>query len=218
MADRERGKLIFAHQEWLGFVQPVGLVVAPTVMVDAQVVPDRNVSGRQRDFRALLEEDGEGATVRWRAPDLRRVFTDWLGWEDGDLVSASDHRETLEIALPELQVMLAPTWAVPGDRDADAEWTMLVRREDEGADFDQPPDDAGWNASRHARFERLLRETGVPTGLLCTDERIRLVHAPQGESSGHITFDVSVRVPGDEDWVIRLSAFSHRGDGCASTD
>ena len=35
MADRERRNLIFAHQEWLGFVQPVGLVVAPTVMVDA---------------------------------------------------------------------------------------------------------------------------------------------------------------------------------------
>ena len=67
---------------------------------------------------------------------------------------------------------------------------MLVRVEHQGANFDRPPDDgAGWNASRHARFERLLRETGVPTGLLCTDERIRLVHAPRGESSGHITFE-----------------------------
>ena len=28
MADRERRRLIFAHQEWLGFVQPVGLVVS----------------------------------------------------------------------------------------------------------------------------------------------------------------------------------------------
>ena len=190
MADRERRSLIFAHQEWLGFVQPVGLLVAPTVMVDAQVVPDRNISGRQRGFRELLEEDGTGATTRWRAPDLRRVFMDWLGWEDDDLVNGASHRETLEISLPELQVVLAPTWAVPNDQDADPAWRMLVRVEDEGADFDQPPDDgAGWNASRHARFERLLRETGVPTGLLCTDEQIRLIHAPRGESSGHITFD-----------------------------
>ena len=189
MADRQRRNLIFAHQEWLGFVQPVGLVVAPTVMVDAQVVPDRNISGRQRDFRELLEEGGTGATVCWRAPDLRRVFVDWLGWEDDDLVNAASHRETLEISLPELQVVLAPTWAVPGDQDTEPAWTMLVQVEDGGADFDQPPDDgAGWNASRHARFERLLRETGVPTGLLCTDEQIRLIHAPRGESSGHITF------------------------------
>ncbi len=192
MADRERRSLIFAHQEWLGFVQPVGLVVAPTVMVDAQVVPDRNVSGRQRDFRELLEEDGNGATARWRAPDLRRVFLDWLGWEDDDLVNAASHRETIEISLPELQVVLAPTWAVPGEQQAnsDTEWTMLVRVEDGGADLDRPPDDgAGWNATRHARFERLLRETGVPIGLLCTDERIRLIHAPKGESSGHVTFE-----------------------------
>ena len=54
MADREHRNLILAHQEWLGFVQPVGVLVVPTVMVDAQVVPDRNVSGRQREFQALL--------------------------------------------------------------------------------------------------------------------------------------------------------------------
>ena len=192
MADRERRGLIFAHQEWLGFVQPIGLVVAPTVMVDAQVVPDRNVSGRQRDFRELLEEDGNGATARWRAPNLRRVFLDWLGWEDDDLVNAASHRETFEISLPELQVVLAPTWAVPGNQhtNSDTKWTMLVRVEDGGADLDRPPDDgAGWNATRHARFERLLRETGVPIGLLCSDERIRLIHAPKGESSGHVTFE-----------------------------
>ena len=115
MADRERQRLIFAHQEWLGFVQPVGLVVSPPVMVDAQVVPDRNVSGRQREFIALLERDDTGATARWRAPDLRRVFLDWLGWGEADLADADTDRERLEIALPELHAVLAPTWAVPAD-------------------------------------------------------------------------------------------------------
>ena len=192
MADRQRRNLIFAHQEWLGFVQPVGLVVSPSVMVDAQVVPDRNISGRQREFTGLLVEDGEGATPRWRAPDLRRIFTDFLDWEEADLVAASAHRDELEIALPELQVVLSPTWAVPADDDMETTWTMLVRVEKSGADFDKPPDDSsGWNATRNARFERLLRETGIPLGLLCTDERIRLIHAPGGESSGHLTFEFS---------------------------
>ena len=192
--DRERRNAVFAHQEWLGFVQPVGLVVAPAVMAGAQVVPDRNVSGRQREFRELLEEtaDGERGAARWRAPDLRRLFTGWLGWEDSDLADAAAHRDALEIALPELRAVLSPTWAVPADDDADGEWTMLVRVEADGADLDGSPDDpGGWNATRHARFERLLRETGVSTGLLCTDERIRLVHAPKGESSGHLTFGFS---------------------------
>ena len=203
MADRERRSLIFAHQEWLGFVQPMGLVVAPTVMVDAQIVPDRNIAGRQRAFRALFNPNDEATEVTglaegratYRTPGPRgsfpdRVFRDWLGWEDGDLVDAGVHRETLEVSLPELQVVLAPTWAVPADEDGNAEWALLVRVEDGSADLDRAPDDgAGWNASRHARFERLLRETGVPTGLLCTDEQVRLIHAPEGESSGHITFE-----------------------------
>ena len=192
MADRERGNLIFAHQEWLGFIQPVGLVVSPSVMVDAQVVPDRNISARQREFRELLDEDRSGATARWHMSDVRRIFVDWLGWENDDLVDASHHRETLEIALPELQVVLSPTWAVTGDEDTDSAWTMLVRVEESSVDLDRPPDDgAGWNATRHARFERLLRETGVPIGLLCTNERIRLIYSPKGESSGHITFEFS---------------------------
>ena len=190
--DRTRSNLIFAHQEWLGFVQPVGLLLSPIVMVDAQVVPDRNISGRQREFRELLEEDGSGATARWFASDIRRVFLDYLGWEEGDLLDASGHRDALEIALPELQVVLSSTWAVPADENTDSAWTMLVRVEDRSADLDKPPDDgAGWNATRHARFERLLRETGVPIGLLCTHERIRLIHAPKGESSGYVTFEFS---------------------------
>ena len=267
MADRERRRLIFAHQEWLGFVQPVGLVVSPPVMVDAQVVPDRNVSGRQREFTALLERDDTGATTHWRAPDIRRVFLDWLGWDETDLVDADADRERLEIALPELQAVLAPTWAVPVDGGADggmdtgaggsehgsagggtgadadggtdtgagdrengsagagtagsvdgsagdgaghdtdggadgntdigtdydkaARWSMLIRVEPDGADLDAPPEDAAWNASRHERFVRLLSETGVPAGLLCTDDRIRLIYAPGGETPGYLTFDFS---------------------------
>ena len=192
MRDRLRQNLIFTHQEWIGFVQPVGLVVAPTVMVDAQVVPDRNVSGRQRDFRELLEEEGSGVTARWRTPDLRRLFLDYLCWEDGDLVDATLHREQLEIALPELQVVLSPTWAVPAVDGANDEWMMLVRVEETDVDLDKPPDgEDGWNATRHARFERLLRETGIPVGLLSNGACLRLIYAPKGESSGHITFDFS---------------------------
>ena len=192
MADRVRENLIFAHQEWIGFVQPVGLVVAPTVMVDAQVVPDRNISGRQRDFCELLEEEeGSGKTTRWRAPDLQKIFLKYLEWEEGDLEDSEAYPEELEISLPELEVVLSPTWAVPSE-DSDDEWMMLIRVEEGSANFDKPPDDTNtWNATRHARFERLLRETGIPIGLLCNDECIRLVYAPGGESSGHITFNFS---------------------------
>ena len=191
MPDRARQSIIFAHQEWLGFVQPVGLVVAPTVMVEAQVVPDRNMVPRQREFSALLEVNGSGTTMRHRAPDLKRIFLDWLGWETGDLVDADEHRDELERALPELQVVLSATWAVPSQVTSGPPWMMLIRVEDDGTDLDKPPDEDGWNASLHSRFERLLRETGIPIGLLCNDRCIRLIYAPPGESSGHISFDFS---------------------------
>ena len=192
MVDRLRQSLIFAHQEWIGFVQPVGLVVAPTVMVDAQVVPDRNISGRQREFRDLLQEAESGVTARWSVRDLRQLFVNWLGWEEGDLVDVDNHREELEISLPELQVVLSATWAVPELDESDARWMMLIRVEEPGTDLDNSPELKGtWNATRHERFERLLRETGIPMGILCNDERIRLIYAPKGESSGHITFDFS---------------------------
>ena len=190
MADRTRQNLIFAHQEWLGFVQPVGLVVAPAVMVDAQVLPDRNLSGRRREFRALLEEEDGIATTR-RTKDLRNLFTEFLGWQERDFVDASEHRDTLERALPELHVVLSATWAVPTLGESDGDWMMLIQ-EEPGADLDKPPEGQdGWNASRHERFERLLRETAIPIGLLCNAERVRLIYAPKGESSGYLAFDFS---------------------------
>ena len=67
MVDRQHQNQIYSHQEWMGFVQPVGLVVSPTVMVNAQVVPDHNMSGRQREFKELLEETGRGAASKWKS-------------------------------------------------------------------------------------------------------------------------------------------------------
>ena len=76
----------------MGFVQPVGLVVAPTVLVAAQVFPDENIAPRQREFRQLLEESGRGPTARWRASDVRKVFLEWLGWSEGDLIDSETER------------------------------------------------------------------------------------------------------------------------------
>ena len=175
----------------MGFVQPIGLVVAPTVMASAQVIPDRNFAARQRAFVDLLEVDHSGSTIRYRAPDVQRILLDWLGWDAEDLADATEH-DDLEVAIPEMQVVLSATWAVATGGSSETEWMMLIRREDAGADLDKPANDEdGWSASRHSRFERLLRETGIPIGLLCNDRCLRLIHAPSGESSGHITFDFS---------------------------
>ncbi len=46
-------------------------------------------------------------------------------------------------------------------------------------------------ASAHGRMERLLRETGVPAGLLFNGRALRLLSAPRGESSGWLDFRVA---------------------------
>jgi N-6 DNA Methylase len=48
----------------------------------------------------------------------------------------------------------------------------------------------GWEATPHQQLERLLRETGVSTGLLLTDGELRVIHAPRGETSGWLKFPI----------------------------
>jgi hypothetical protein len=71
---------------------------------------------------------------------------------------------------------------------------MLIHRVKLGLDLDEIPEtdskDHRWQASPQSRFERLLRETCVPIGLLSNGTHLRLVYAPRGETLGHLTFHV----------------------------
>ena len=128
-----------AHRDWLGYLQPVGVVVSPPALIAAQAILNRNVAPEQQRFLALVEP------VRVNGSTLA--------------------------ALPDFPVQTVAT----------------------GTDLDtvEPRTGRHWQASAQARFERLLRETGVPTGLLCNGTHLRLVHAARGETSGHVTFPVA---------------------------
>ena len=68
-----------------------------------------------------------------------------------------------------------------------------------GLDLDAPEDRTGpWRYPPTAKFERLLRASGVPVGLLSNGRDLRLVYAPAGESTSHLTFrgDVMQRPEG----------------------
>jgi hypothetical protein len=168
------------HLDWLGYIQPVGLVVSPTALLHAQYVLPPRLARLQEDFQALP----------LHPLDLPTLVRELLEWEPQDLVDARDIA-ALHIHLPSWTDVLAPTWAVP---KAEGEgWQMLVQREPDGTDLDQrPTHGSGWRESPQLRFERLLRETGVFVGLLVNHDSLRLVYAPpQGESSGHLTFRVN---------------------------
>lgn len=185
-----------AHQEWLGYVQPVGLVVSAPALAAAQAHVNRNVLDEHRRFLEHIGEvPVEGAEAQQAAvAELPRLLCDLLGWRESDLVGGmgAPLPPALEVALPEYGETLRPTYAVldPEPSDLERPWQMLIQEVETGADLDRSPraGGQGWDASPQARFERLLREVHVPIGLLSNGTHLRLVYAPRGESSGHLTF------------------------------
>ncbi|WP_253188461.1 DNA methyltransferase [Leptolyngbya sp. 'hensonii'] len=118
-----------------------------------------------------------------------------LEWLPEDLVGAPEQNlipTALEVVLPDYNETLRPTYAVP-EPDS-GQWLMLVQTVKPGLPLDEVDPEVekghGWKATLQAKFERLLRETQIPIGLLCNGMEIRLVYAPRGESSGHLTFPV----------------------------
>jgi hypothetical protein len=192
---------LLAHREWLGQIQQVGLVVSPVVLLKQGIFADRQ---KGIEKQARLRELSE---TPFDFPTLAREI---LELPDGLLAGAPGGPKLppqLIVALPNYEDRLSPTYAISpvgrgfslanapaaqgpslADRDTSA-WLALVSVVATDIDLDRPPaDHAGWRASPHARLERLLRETGVPIGLLFNGSSLRLVYAPKGESSGHLTF------------------------------
>ena len=56
-----------SHQEWLGYVQPVGVVVSTPALLKAGAAINRNFVPLHRDFLALLPTDRDGLSI----PQLR---------------------------------------------------------------------------------------------------------------------------------------------------
>ncbi|NWG25588.1 MAG: N-6 DNA methylase [Pseudorhodoplanes sp.] len=93
----------------------------------------------------------------------------------------------LSVAIDEADTVLEPHWAVI---DPEGRPTLLIRIEEPGVAPDQRGALSSWAATPHQRFERLLRENeaGVRAGILLTDDQLRLVYAPKGETSGWLSF------------------------------
>ncbi len=197
-----RNPELLTHIEWLGYLQPVGLVVSPPALADAQAFPSKNIIPDHTRFLDLVEQvtlEGE-RDPRPAILEFPRFATQIIGWESADLIGTAEGGpvpDSLEVTLTEYNETLRPSYAVPEfDKtpDGDRRWLMLIQRVKLGLDLDDTPDtdakDHRWQASPQARFERLLRETQVPIGLLSNGTHLRLVYAPRGETSGNLTFPV----------------------------
>ncbi len=195
-----------AHQEWLGYLQPVGLVVAPAAMVDAGWVVTRSGSElieRQERYREAIqglssasdcadpEPEFDGDTRTRGFPQLQTFLVEQLGWSADQIQSEPALIESYSRHLPELGETLRPTALVPAAHGEGIQ--LLLQALPSLAPLDQKGTSGEhlWRATSQERFERLLRETGVEAGLLFNGEQLRLVVAPKGESSGHLTFPLA---------------------------
>lgn len=180
------------HHEWLGFVQPVGLVVSPPALAAIGAVPTPDAAALQKSLEPLLETTPVRGGTRVQLRDLPAFLVDVCGWQPSDLAGGPDGPalpRTLESHLPVYEETLRPTFAA-FDPEEPEKAQVLLQVLPSGQDFDrvQPADKRRWLAPPQVRFERLLRDTGVGAGLLFNHDALRLVYAPPGETAGHATW------------------------------
>lgn len=180
--------------EWLAYVQPGsdGLVLGGNVLRDAGLTPTRQSA---EDDAAMTAALGLGATgmieaKAWMPPDPWRVFTEILDWPASHVAGAPGGPaipDDLTVAVTEQDDHLCPTLAA---LDTEGVPRLLVVVEPD-REVDRRAEGDGWAASPHHRLERLVRETGVGTGILLAPGVLRLLHAPKGETAGWITWPLA---------------------------
>ena len=192
------------HLEWLGFIQPTGLVVSAHALDQTGAILDRRDIDGQRLLGECVEERcfRPGREPEPFLPDFERFARHVLDWSfrPGGYagVDGCPIPPELELRLPDYGETMVPDFAVKerDPRDGCPPWQLLVQVVDPGTDLDRATvGKGGLEASPHGRLERLLRGTRVPAGVLFNGRVIRLVSAPRGESSGWMDFRVNDMLP-----------------------
>lgn len=203
----------FFHDKWLGHVQTEsdGLVVAKPVLLAAGCAQHQPTE-IQRKLRELCPP-GPDESPR-RIDDVMQFFQQLLDF-DADLFEATAQiSDEVSLYAPEGPQTIRPTFGLlhQGELEpiegsgspasnAAAKYVALIWDVSEqagesiqealGLNLDKPETITGdWSYPAAAKFDRLLRHCKVPVGIITNREVIRLVYAPHGESSGHITFRI----------------------------
>lgn len=183
------------NHDWLSLVNLSGLLVSEPVLND--VFPDGPpaLAGWQaRRFRAEYE--------RWLATQDRGRWTSFifsliLGYAQGRLRAGMSLPPEVRVDLADYMQRLSPDRALMGP---DGEIALLVYFAE--GDLDKPEVQTGrWKASPFTKLDRLLRETGVPLGLLTNGNDWRLVYAAPGLTTSSIAWSAATWL--DESLTLR---------------
>ena len=195
MAPRAPG--VHTHEEWKGMAQPVGLVVEPVVLNRLGIFPESSttvLADWQQRLEQLLEDQPVGEQWLSVAPSFELFCQEVLAWQPGDLRKPEELAAEVAVTLDDYDEVLRPDWIFPEPSQGDGplKAQVLVQELPLGTPFDALPKGAdgrrSWEATPQQRLERLLKESEHPIGVLWNGVALRLVYAPRGESSGHLTF------------------------------
>ncbi|MBM3793885.1 MAG: class I SAM-dependent DNA methyltransferase [Acidobacteria bacterium] len=192
-----RKHAIDEHKRWMGYLQPEGVVVSAVALVDHGVQLDAStfISTQERFLAAVSKDPDTGAPLISHFAQFARTF---LGWRD-DLLDIfaveAEVPDSLRVSTGEFGELLHPDAALRllAPAEGAPPWLLLVRQLPPGTSLDAVPETqraTGWVASPAQKFERLLRGTSVPIGLIANGTEVRLIYAPRGENAGSLTFPV----------------------------
>lgn len=203
----------FFHDKWLGMVQTDsdGLVVAKPVLLEAGCA-NHQTTEKQEKLRELCLPGPEEAPLR--IANLMQLFEQLLDFDANLFDASSAIPDAVSLYAPEGPQTIRPTFGLLRQDDSEphegagspasnaaAKYVALIwdvteiegKTNDDaiGLPLDKPETITGaWSYPAAAKFDRLIRHCRVPVGILTNREVIRLVYAPHGESSGHITFRI----------------------------
>lgn len=176
------------HQQWIGYLNPTGLVFSPNALDDAQAVINEGVISEQIEFSALVAKTINNNTEFAGFENIRDLFFKVLNWRESDLNSDQTVVTQYSFSHPQFGEVVSPTYVAK----VNDEKVILIQQIDQN-DFDKTANtEDAWNSSPHFKFERLLREKQISTGLIVSKEKLRLIFAPRGESSGYIDFPFKI--------------------------
>jgi len=176
--------IIEQHKEWLGYLQSEssGLVVAPSALKAAQIQIDKNVFEVSNRLQAFLSK---GSSLE--ASKYETFLSGFFEWRSEHL---SDATESDSLVIPEYHETVRPSRRLVQDGKTVCFLFYLPDGKTFEDDFKQ---DAGkWEASYQQKFERLLRDRDVCLGVSVCNSGIRITYAPKQETSGYLTFPISI--------------------------
>lgn len=201
------------HETWLGLAQPIeGLVFSVPVLAEAQIAPAARPEITTQVRSQLVELPSGNLALK----SVRQLFEAFLGYDAPGMLVGRDALPTFYA--PESRQEIRASFAIarsptPPSDDPFAEfakpapeksasaatatspflalvWDLADDTADASAiDLDAPEEVTGpWRYPPTAKLERLLRHTGIAVGFVSNRRALRLVYAPPGETTSHLTF------------------------------